>query len=390
MNRPLDGIRVVALEQAVAMPYCSFVLAELGADVIKIERPGTGDVVRGWDTAVHGLSTGYVWVNANKRDVAIDLSRAEGRDVAHRLALSADVFLENLTPGAAARLGLADEDLRPGNPGLVYCSLSGYGQTGPSRDVKAYDLLVQGEAGILLTNGYPDAPAKVGIPVTDLVGGSNAALGVVSALYERDRTGVGQYLDVAMFDSTVLWLGYYPQHQWHGGGEPPRSGMRHQYIAPYGPYLAADDVFVNLVVASAADWQRFCTDVAKRPEWLDDPRYATIESRRQHRVDLEQDVEELIASEPSEIWLGRLSAAGLPFGRVRSIAEVLAHPQLAARRLVVEADSPVGPLPLVRFPLADADAPRRVPGLGEHRDELLAEAGYSLDEIAQLVRDGVV
>ena len=390
MRGSLAGIRVLALEQAVAMPYCSFVLAEMGADVIKIERPGSGDVVRGWDHAVRGLSTGFVWVNANKRDVAIDLSQKAGREVARRLAGTADVFLENLTPGAAGRLGLADDDLRPENPGLVYCSLSGYGQTGPYRDVKAYDLLVQGEAGILLTNGYPDAPAKVGIPVTDLVGGANAALGVVAALYERGRTGKGQYLDVSMFDSTVLWLGYYPQHHWHGGGEPPRSGMRHQYIAPYGPYLAADGVHVNLVVASSADWERFCTKVARRAEWLDDPRYATIENRRAHRDELERDVEQLIGSEPSETWFTRLSDAGLPFGRVRSIGEVLAHPQLAARQLVVDAESPVGPLPLVRFPLADPDRPRRVPGLAEQRDEILAEAGYSAVEVADLARRGIV
>jgi crotonobetainyl-CoA:carnitine CoA-transferase CaiB-like acyl-CoA transferase len=390
VNRPLAGVRVVALEQAVAMPYCSFVLAELGADVVKIERPGAGDVVRGWDGAVRGLSTGFVWVNANKRDVAIDLACPEGREVARRLAARADVFLENLTPGAAGRLGLGDADLRTGNPRLVYCSLSGYGQSGPYRDVKAYDLLVQGEAGVLLTNGFPDAPAKVGLPVTDLVGGANAALGVVAALFERERTGQGQYLDVSMFESTVLWLGYYPQHLWHGGGEPPRTGMRHQYLAPYGPYRAADDVLVNVVVASPADWERFCTTVARRPEWLADPRYATIDDRRANRADLEADVEALIASASSETWLRRLREAGLPFGRVRSIAEVVAHPQLEDRRLVVEADSAVGRLPLVRFPLADPDAPRHVPALAEHRDEVLAEAGYSPAEVADLARRGVV
>jgi itaconate CoA-transferase len=390
VKRPLEGIRVVALEQAVAMPYCSFALAELGADVVKIERPGGGDVVRGWDGAVNGLSTGFVWVNANKRDVVIDLAQPEGRVVVQRLARRADVFLENLTPGAAGRLQLGDAELRADNPGLVYCSLSGYGQTGPWRDAKAYDLLVQGEAGVLVTNGFPDAPAKVGLPVTDLIAGGNAALGVVAALFERDRTGRGQYLDVSMFESTVLWLGYYPQHLWHGGGEPPRTGMRHQYIAPYGPYRAADDVLVNVVVASAADWARFCTEVAERPDWLGDPRYATFDDRRANRPALERDVEALIASAPSETWLGRLRAAGLPFGRVRSIGEVVTHPQLLDRHLVVDADSPVGPLPLVRFPLADPAAPRRVPGLGEHRDAVLAEAGYSPAEIADLAERGVV
>jgi itaconate CoA-transferase len=386
---PLAGIKVVALEQAVAMPYCSFVLAEMGADVIKIERPGTGDVVRGWDAAVHGLSTGFVWVNANKRDLAVDLSRDEGREIIRRLARSADVFLENFAPGAVERLGLAERDLRRENPRLIYCSLSGYGQTGPWREAKAYDLLIQGEAGILLTNGTPDAPAKVGVPITDLIGGSNAAIGIVTALYERERTGFGTYLDVSMFDSTLLWLGYYPQHHWHTGVEPPRSGMRHQYIAPYGPYLAADDEYVNLVVASADDWRRFCVQVVERPEWLEDARFATISDRRDHRDELEAAVEAVIATRPSQEWLDRLAAVGLPYGRVRTIAEVLAHPQLEAREMVVDAESEVGALPVLRFPLSDATTPRRIPRLGEHRVEVLSEAGYSSEEIAILQKEGI-
>jgi itaconate CoA-transferase len=387
---PLAGINVVALEQAVAMPYCSFVLAEMGADVIKVERPVTGDVIRGWDSAVHGLSTGFVWVNANKRDLAVDLSCEEGREVIRRLARTADVFLENFAPGAVERLGLAERDLRADNPRLIYCSLSGYGQTGPWRDTKAYDLLIQGEAGILLTNGAPDRPAKVGVPITDLIGGSNAAIGVVTALYERERTGVGTYLDVSMFDSTLLWLGYYPQHQWHTGAEPPRSGMRHQYLVPYGPYRAADDEYVNLVVASAEDWRRFCLKVVERPEWLEDVRFATISDRRDHRDELEAAVEAVIATRPSQEWLDRLAAAGLAYGRVRTIAEVLAHPQLEAREMVVQADSDVGTVPVIRFPLSDPTSPRHIPRLGEHRSEILSQAGYSADEIDALHREGIV
>lgn len=389
LGAPLNGVRVVSFEQAVAMPYCSFVLAELGADVVKIERTG-GEVIRGWDDAARGLSTGFVWVNAGKRDIALDVGVEAGRDVAQRLATGADVFLENFAPGVVDRLGLGYDDLRPANPRLVYCSLSGYGQTGPFREVKAYDLLVQGEAGVLLTNGYPDAPAKVGLPIADLVGGSNAAIAVLTALFDRERTGEGTYLDVGMFEGMLAWLGYFPQYHWHTGAEPPRSGMRHQYLSPYGPYMAADGHWVNLVVASAEHWTRFCGDVVRRPEWVDDPRFATIADRKAHRAELEKLVEAAIATEPSRVWLDRLSAAGLPAGEVRTIGEVLAHPQIEARDLVVEADSPVGPLPLVRFPVGNPERERRVPGLGEDTDEILGEVGYSAREIASLRAGGIV
>lgn len=390
MGGPLEGIRVVGLEQAVAMPFCSFILAELGADVVKVERPGRGDVIRGWDSAVRGLSTGFVWLNAGKRDLVADARRPEGREVILRLAARADVFLENFAPGVAGRLGLSQAELRRSNPRLVYCSLSGYGQTGPYRDVKAYDLLVQGESGMLLTTGYPDAPAKIGLPITDLIGGTNAALAVVLALLERERTGQGAYLDVAMLDAALPWLGYYPQHYWATGAEPPRSGMRHQYICPYGPYLAADDRYINLVVAGDEDWHRFCTKVIGHPEWEHDPRFATVEDRSRHRDQLEPLVEAAIASEPQQVWLDRLAHAGLPYGQVRGIGEVLAHPQVAARGLLTEADSPVGPVPLVRFPLTPAHDRRRVPGLGEHTDEVLAELDYQPGEIEALRHSGVV
>jgi itaconate CoA-transferase len=381
---PLENITVIALEQAVAMPFCSFILAELGADVIKIERPGRGDVVRGWDHVARGLSSGFVAFNVGKRDIAIDLESEEGRRIVRELALGADVFLENFAPGVAARLGLADADLRPSNPGLVYCSLSGYGQTGPYRDVKAYDLLIQGESGILLSNGYPEAPAKVGLPITDLVGGSTAAIGVISALYERERTAQGAYLDIAMLDSVMPWLGYFPHHLWHQGAEPPRTGMRHQYLSPYGPYLAADGVYVNLAVANDRDWEKLCDYVLDRSDLAQDERFATIDARREHREELETLLENIVVMQSSETWLEKLAQASLPFGHVRTMAEVLEHPQLIDRQVFVEALSPVGELPVARFPLAAPRRERRVPALGGDTDEILACLGYDSDEIAAL------
>ncbi len=388
MDEALAGVRVVALEQAVSLPFCTLILAALGADVIKVEAPGRGDVIRGWDDAVRGLSTGFVAFNAGKRDVTIDAKSEAGREVLRRLAASADVFCENFAPGVAARLGVGPDELRAADPRLVYCSLSGYGQDGPYRDVKAYDLLVQGESGLLLTNGTADAPAKIGIPITDQIAGVYAALAIVAALHERERTGEGAYLDVAMLESAVHWLAYYPHHWWHAGEEPPRSGMRHQYLCPYGPFLAADGRYVNLVVASDVDWRRFCEAVG-RPEWSDDPRFATVAARRANRAELEGLVERLIQEAPADYWIARLDEAGLPYGCVRSIAEVVEHPQLLHRQLFCQVASARGPLPYVRFPLASCP-PSRVPELGEHTDEVLAELGYSEAEIRDLRADGAV
>ena len=389
MTGPLDGVKVIAFEQAVAIPYCTFVLAEMGADVIKIERPGTGDGIRYWDDAVRGLSTGFVWLNAGKRDLAVDVSKSEGADLVRRLAKTADVFIENYAPGVADRLGLGHERLRGENPRLVYASLSGYGQDGPFRNVKAFDLLVQGEAGLLATTGTPEEPAKVGPPVADLIGGTTAAIGILSALHGRERTGAGAYYDVSLFESVLSWLGYFPHFHWHTGQVPPRSGMRHQSIIPYGPFKARDGRYVSIAITSEEHWRRFCEQVVRKPEWLADERFATIVTRYKNKVVVEEAVEREFATEDATTWFERLAAAGLPYGELRDIAGVVEHPQAAARGMFVQASTEVGDVPLVRFPLAPAGE-RHIPAIGEHTFEILAEAGYTADEIEQLRAAGIV
>lgn len=390
LAEPLKGVRVVACEQAVAAPFCTFLMAELGADVVKIERPDGGDVVRQWDSVVSGLSSGFVWLNSGKRDIAVDLRSAPGRDIVRAFAQSADVFVENFAPGVLERWGLGWHELSALNPALVYCSMSGYGADGPYRDVKAFDLLVQGESGVLLMNGSPREPAKVALPLADLIAGSTALTGVLAALRERDRNGFGSFLDVSMLDSVALWLGYFPHYAWNGLPQPERSGMHHHSIVPYGPYLASDGQWVNVVAADDTQWRTLCTTVIDRPEWATDSRYATVAARAESRVELNEELDTLFSQHNAQYWLARLASSALPHGEVRTVESAAAHPQLAARGMIVKAESPVGPVPIFRFALSDPDRVRRVPDFGEHTDELLTQLGYSADQISDLRRDEVV
>jgi itaconate CoA-transferase len=386
-SRALSGIRVLALEASVSGPHCSRMLGDMGAEVIKIEKPGEGDLVRHWDSAVRGLASGFVWLNWNKRSFAIDVKQAAGREAVGRMVDRVDVFLENFAPGVAERLGLGPQALLARNPRLVYCSISGYGQNGPYRDVKAYDLLVQGEAGIIATTGYPDRPAKVGVPIADLASSMYAALAIVMALFQRERSGRGQVVDISMLESMVSWLGYFPHHYWHRSEEPERVGMRHHYVTPYGPYLASDKIYVNLAVATEQDWESFCRTVIERPEFLEDSRFRTVEARRKNRAILEKRIEEIFLERPHDEWLRRLKEARLPYGSVRGIGEVLSHPQLVMRGFAHEVDSPVGAVPVLGSPLRlSCSTPRfdRIPALGQDTESVLRELGYRESEISEL------
>ncbi|MCZ6548711.1 MAG: CaiB/BaiF CoA-transferase family protein [Deltaproteobacteria bacterium] len=389
----LEGIRVVAFEQVLSGPFCTSILSDMGAEVIKIERPGIGDVIRSWDTAVRGLSSGFVWLNRNKRSLTVDVKKDPGQEVVHRLVRKADVFFENYAPGVAGRVGLGYEQLEALNPRLVFCSISGYGQDGPYRDVKAYDLLIQGEGGIIASTGYPDRPAKAGIAIADIASGMYAALAIVLAIYQREKTGQGQQVDISMFESILSWLGYFPHHYWHRGEEPARVGMRHHYVTPYGPYMAADNEYVNLAVASARDWEVFCRKVIERPELLEDRRFSTVETRRENRDVLEGMIEEIFLQKNHDEWLERLSQAELPHGKIRGIAQVLAHPQVIARQMIREVESPVGRVPVIASPLNLSDSPARydrIPDLGEDTEAILHDLSYSDADIAQLRRDSVI
>ena len=389
----LDGVRVLALEVSVSGPHCSRILGDMGAEVIKVEKPKTGDLIRGWDSVVRGLSSGFVWLNGNKRSFAVDIKTPAGREAVQRLAERVDVVLENFAPGVTDRLGLGAAELCARNPRLIYCSVSGYGQDGPYRDVKAYDLLIQGEAGIIATTGYPDKPAKVGVPITDLASSMYAAVGILLALYQRERTGRGQIIDISMFESALAWLGYFPHHYWHRGEEPARVGMRHHYIVPYGPYLASDGAYVSLAVATPRDWEIFCRNVIQRPDLLDDARFKSAPDRRRNRAVLEELVEKIFLERPQEEWLRRLRASELPHGKLNGIGEVLAHPQAIARKMIREMESPVGPVPVMGSPLRLSDSPARfdpIPALGQDTEPILQELGYTAAEIETFRRDQVI
>jgi itaconate CoA-transferase len=374
----LTGTRVLAFENGLAGPLATRLLADLGADVIKVERPDGGDVTRSWDTVAAGLSSGFVWVNRGKRSVALNVKDPDHRPALKRLIERSDVLLQNYTPGWADRVGLGEDVVRALRPDVVYVDISGYGPDGPYAGKNAYDLVMQGESGLIAVTGAPHAPARVGISVCDIGAASYAAVATLAALARRAATGEGARVSVSLFDTMVDWLGYFPHLVWHRGEGPERTGMRHPLFCPYGPFPAGDGRLFGLAVLSQTHWRALCVEVLDRPDLLDDPRFAGNEARVEHRELLEPVLEELFAALSAREWLDLLEAARIPCGAVNEVPEVVEHPQLAHNGLVVEVGSPAGPIPVVGSPfLVDGERPPAgaVPALGEHTDEVLREIG---------------
>ena len=390
---PFEGITVVALEQAVAAPFATRHLADLGARVIKIERPGTGDFARHYDETVNGQSSHFVWLNRSKESLTLDLKQEAARDILRRLLTRADVFIQNLAPGAAERLGFGAQVVRAAHPRLIVCAISGYGATGPYRDKKAYDLLVQCETGLVSVTGAPDEPAKAGISVADIAAGMYAYSGILTALYQRERTGVGAALDVSLFEALGEWMGYPAYYAAYGGTPPARTGASHATIAPYGPFAAGDGQQINLGIQNEREWVAFCEQVLQRPALAQDARFATNSARVAHRLALHAEIGAVFATLTGDEVVARLDKAGIANARMNTMLEFWNHPQLAARNRWRTVDSPTGPLRALLPPITlDDSEPRMapIPAVGEQTEAILRDLGYRANEITALREAGAI
>lgn len=387
MSRPLEGLTVVGLEQVIAGPFCTRQLADLGARVIKIERPGEGDAARGYDRTVRGLSSHFVWVNRSKESLALDVKHPRAAEILDRLLARADVFVQNLAPGAAERLGLGAERLRARYPKLIWCGISGYGPAGPYAAKKAYDLLVQCETGLLSVTGSPDAPAKAGIPVADIAAGMYAFTSILAALIRREREGVGATLDITMFESLGEWMGFPAYYTAYGGEPPPRSGAYHATIVPYGPFRAGDGRTVFLSVQNEREFARFCEIVLGDAALAADPRFSSGPARQANRAAMHARIERVFAGLSCAEVLRRLEAADIANAELRDMHGFWQHPQIEARARRATIATPAGAIEALKPPFnldrfeARMDA---VPALGAHTRAILAELGYAEEAIEAL------
>jgi len=385
--RPLQGITVVTLEHAIAAPFCTRQLADLGARVIKVERPGGGDFARAYDERARGLASHFVWTNRSKESVTLDVKHPEAAPLLARLVAKADVLVQNLAPGAAARLGLSYDALHEQHPGLVVCDISGYGNDGPYRDKKAYDLLIQSESGFLSITGTPDEPAKAGCSIADIAAGMYAYTNILAALIERGRTGRGCHIDVSMLESMVEWMSYPLYYSFDGAMPPPRAGAAHATIYPYGPFPAGDGKTVMLGLQNEREWEVFCQQVLQQPGLARDPRFASNSKRTHDREALRRIIVETFSRLTAEQVIARLDEAQIANAHMNDMHDVWEHEQLKSRGRWTSVDTPAGPLPALLPPGApDAASVRMdpVPALGEHTDAVLAELGCTPEHVAAL------
>jgi itaconate CoA-transferase len=391
--RPLEGITVVTLEHAIAAPFCTRQLADLGARVIKIERPGVGDFARAYDTRVRGLASHFVWTNRSKESLTLDVKHAEAQPILKRLLAEADVLVQNLAPGAAERLGLSYEALKEAHPRLIVCDISGYGADGPYRDKKAYDLLIQSESGFLSITGTPEEPAKAGCSVADIAAGMYAYSNILAALLQRGRTGQGCRIDVSMLEAMAEWMGYPLYYAIDGAEPPPRAGASHATIYPYGPFPAGDGKVVMLGLQNEREWVSFCEEVLRQPGLAKDPRYGSNAARTAARAELYALIVGVFSELTAEQVIERLDRAQIANAHMNTMHDLWQHPQLQARQRWTAVATPAGEVPALLPPgVPNTYAPRMdpVPMLGQHTDAILAELGYGAGEIARLHEEKAV
>ncbi|KAA0890208.1 CaiB/BaiF CoA-transferase family protein [Pusillimonas sp. ANT_WB101] len=391
--RPLDGITVISLEHAIAAPFCTRQLADMGARVIKVERPGVGDFARGYDERVKGLASHFVWTNRSKESLTLDLKHPDASGVLEKLLNEADVLVQNLAPGAAARMGLSYDALSKKYPRLIVCDISGYGEGGDYEKKKAYDLLIQSESGFLSVTGTPETPAKAGCSMSDIAAGMYAYSSILSALLLRGRTGKGSRIDVTMLESTVEWMGFPMYYAFDGAEPPPRAGASHATISPYGPFPVGDGSEVMLGLQNEREWASFCTTVLGQPELIDDSRFNANFKRVENKDALRVLIVTVFAALTREQVIERLEAASIANASVNTMADVWAHPQLQQRARWTQIDSEVGSLPALIPPATNSEFQARmdkVPALGEHSAAILQKLGYTPEQIQTYTEQGMI
>ena len=379
--KPLDHVTVVSLEHAIAAPFCTRQLADLGARVIKVERPEVGDFARSYDQRARGESSHFVWVNRSKESLALDLKNPEHLQVLKQLIAKADVLVQNLAPGATARMGLDASSLRAAHPRLIVCDISGYGNEGPYRDKKAYDLLIQSESGYLSVTGTPETPSKSGNSIADIAAGMYAYTNILSALIQRDKTGEGAHIDISMLEALAEWMGFPMYYATDNAPPPPRTGASHATIYPYGPFLAGDGVSVMLGLQNEREWVSFCETVLCMPELATDSRFDNNSLRNQNRTDLESIILSAFASLTASEVIQRLDDAAIANARMNNMADLWAHPQLQARKRWTQVDSPAGSLPALLPPGLQSGFEYTmgpIPSVGQHNAAILEELGMTL------------